>query len=252
MKPRILIPLAQYNSHTPPVFGLGEGYVNAIVRAGGSPIMVARPTDEDLCELIGSIDGVLLAGGHDVDPNHYGEEKNECTCNIDRDRDRVEILLTRLAKEHRVPILGVCRGMQVMNVALGGSLYQDVFTEMTGAIQHDFHTDAQGGFLERNLIGHSVSIEEDSLLATIVQRQTMDVNSLHHQGIKRLGDGLLKNATAPDGLIEAISFADHPFLLGVEWHPEELNDEGSQNIFRAFIEAASSTKSIHTRSSTTE
>lgn len=244
MKPRILIPLAQYNSHTPPVFGLGEGYVHAIVRAGGSPIMVARPTDEDLHELIRSIDGVFLAGGHDVDPNHYGEEKSECTCNIDRDRDRVEILLTQLAKEHRIPILGVCRGMQVMNVAMGGSLYQDVFTEMTGAIQHDFHTDESGKFIDRSFLAHEVHIEAASLLATIVGQQSCAVNSLHHQGIKVLADGLMKNATAPDGLIEAIAFADHSFGLGVEWHPEELNDEGSQKIFRAFIEAAMSTHEI--------
>jgi putative glutamine amidotransferase len=235
--PRILIPLAQQNSHTPPVYSINQTYIDAVVRAGGIPLCITRPEKEDVAALLSSVDGILLIGGHDIDPAHYGEERKEYTCNIDADRDRLELMLVHVAKERRLPILGICRGMQVMNVAGGGSLYQDVYSEMPHAIVHDYHNDTQSKPLARNTIAHDIMIVEGTLLSEIARSPLIAVNSLHHQGIKTLGKGLSPSGRASDGLIEAIEIVDHPFGLGIEWHPEELGDATSQKIFAAFVVA---------------
>ncbi len=235
--PCILLPLAQTNSTTPLTYSINQTYVDAIVSAGGVPLCVTRPEKEALEVPLSHVDGILLAGGHDIDPTHYGEEKKEYTCNIDSARDVLEIMLVEIARERGIPILGICRGMQVMNVALGGSLYQDVYLEMPGAMLHDFHNDKGGMPLARNAIAHDVTITEGTLLSLIAGSSSIPVNSLHHQGIKKVGAGLRVSATAPDGLIEAIEIEGHPFGLGVEWHPEELGDAVSQKTFAAFIAA---------------
>jgi len=195
--------------------------------------MVARPDDQTLQELLSTIDGILLAGGHDVDPNTYGEEKNEHTCNVDQDRDRVEITLARLAQEKNIPILGICRGLQVMNITLGGSLYQHLTTDLSGSLTHDMH-DGQ----KRNFLAHEVEIKSGSLLAQIYGGGKAMTNSLHHQGIKRLSNKLTASGATSDGLIEAVELRGHPFYIGVQWHPEELLDEPSTRLFQAFIAAA--------------
>lgn len=240
-RPHILIPLPAYNSIPPPKYGIKQSYAHAIADAGGEPLCIVRPNNERLMELLPSVDGVLIVGGHDIDSEYYGEENTTHTQNIDRDRDLVEITLIRLAILHRIPLLGICRGMQAINVALGGSLYQDVLTEMPGALNHDNHTDKETGKgLAHNLLVHDVSINKNSLLSKIVGGDKIAVNSLHHQGVKMLGAGLIASALAPDGLIEAVELPDHPFALGVEWHPEELADEVSRKIFSAFITASRS------------
>ncbi len=235
--PCILLPLAQINSTTPLTYSINQTYVDAIVSAGGVPLCVTRPEKEALEVLLSNIDGILLAGGHDIDPTHYGEEKKEYTCNIDSARDVLEIMLVEIARERGIPILGICRGMQVMNVAFGGSLYQDVYLEMTKGMVHDFHNGKGGRPLARNAIAHDVTISEGTLLSLIAGSSSIPVNSLHHQGIKKVGAGLRVSATAPDGLIEAVEIGGHPFGLGVEWHPEELGDAVSQKIFATFIAA---------------
>ncbi len=243
-KPLILLPAAVQNAHTPQTYGLNQVYIDAIVRAGGNPLIIVRPDEETLHELLQFVDGIFLAGGHDVDPKEYGEERKAYTYDVDQDRDRVELALAHYAKDKHIPLFGVCRGMQVMNIALGGTLYQDVFMELPGAITHDLHCDSGSGkLLPRNLLAHEVVLTKDSHLETIMGMEKLEVNSLHHQGIKRLGTGLSAAGTAPDGLIEAIEATDHPFFVGVQWHPEELNNDISTKLFSAFIEASKAEKS---------
>lgn len=238
-RPRILIPLPAYNTTVPPKYGVKQSYIHAIGNAGGEPLCIVRPDDERLHGLLPLAAGILIVGGHDIDSEYYGEKNAGNTQNIDRDRDRVELTLVHLAVLDKIPLLGICRGMQAINVALGGSLYQDVQSEMQGALSHDHHKDKESGKnLPFSAIAHDVSIKDGSLLCKLTGKKKIAVNSLHHQGVKTLGEGLIASAFAPDGLIEAIEFSDHPFALGIEWHPEELGDEASQKIFYAFIHAA--------------
>lgn len=241
-KPFILLPAAAHNAHTPQTYGLNQAYINAIVRAGGVPIIVVRPDEEALAELLKFVDGIFLAGGHDVDPKEYGEERKAYTCDVDQDRDRIELALVRHAQEKNIPFFGVCRGLQVMNIALGGTLYQDVFMEMPEAITHDLHADTGGKPFPRSMLGHEIVLNENSQLAEIVGIEKFEVNSLHHQGIKKLASMLSAAGTAPDGLIEAIEMTDHPFFLGVQWHPEELDNDISEKLFGAFIDACNTAK----------
>ncbi len=239
-RPHILIPLPAYNATTPPKYGIKQTYANAVIRAGGEPICVVRPNDRRLSSLLPFIDGIFLVGGHDIDSEYYGEENSGHTQHIDRERDRVELALIRLAVKHRIPLLGVCRGMQAMNVAMGGSLYQDVLTEMPGALDHDRHIDkATGKELPHGAFAHDVTVRAKTMLAKLVGASTIAVNSLHHQGVKTLGKRLIASAFAPDGLVEAIEMPSHPFALGVEWHPEELTGKPAERIFSAFVKAAS-------------
>lgn len=233
MTPNILIPLAAHNASHPELFALNQSYAEAVSRAGGNPIMVARPSDQTLRGLLSTIDGILLAGGHDVDPGAYGEEKSEHTCNVDQDRDRVEITLARIAQENNIPILGICRGLQVMNVALGGSLFQHVSAELPNSLTHDMHEGHQ-----RDFLAHAVDIQSGSLLARVCEKERIGTNSLHHQGIKRLSDKLSASGRTKDGLIEAVELDGHRFYVGVQWHPEELFDEASVRLFEVFINAA--------------
>lgn len=231
--PNILIPLAAHNGQHPQVYGLNQAYAQAISRAGGNPILIARPDDNTLLEMLSITDGILLAGGHDVDPSTYGEEKSEHTCNVDQDRDRVEMLLTRLAQEKNIPLLGICRGMQIMNITFGGSLYQHIAADLPGALPHDMHEGHK-----RNFPAHEVVITANSLLGNIVGADRIMTNSLHHQGIKVLSDKLTPTGVTSDGLVESVELRNHTFCIGVQWHPEELRDGPSQRLFDAFIAAA--------------
>lgn len=195
---------------------------------------IGRPNDDNLHRMLAIASGILIIGGTDLNPTRY-KEKNKFALEIDKERDRVEIYLAHHAIKHKIPILGICRGMQAINVALGGTLYQDVMKEMPGAIAHDFHHDGDGKFRARHLIGHKNTIVQNTRLSKIILKKTYDVNSLHHQGIKKLGAGLIASAHSPDGLIEGIEYVHHPFAIGVEWHPEELRDVGSKKLFAEFI-----------------
>jgi len=208
--------------------------------------MLARPTDEDIEGLIATAGGVFITGGHDIHPTEYGEEPTELTCNVDQDRDRVELLLLRLAFERRIPILGICRGMQAMNIARGGLLYQDIKTEMQGAIEHQLEYHPDGTLRARDFLAHTVSIEVPSKLFTFTENTELQVNSLHHQGIRKLGEGLRITAKTSDNLPEAVEMDDHPFAVGVQWHPEELRDMATEKLFSAFILAAKSHAELET------
>lgn len=214
---------------------INEAYANAIKNCGGELRMFE--TTEEIDAAIDQADGVLLPGGVDVNPGLYGEERRVETQPPHNERDRFEMYLLERAIEKRIPILGICRGLQVINVKQGGTLYQDIEKEMPGSIRHDWHHDEEGKAISRSQLTHSVSIQEGSEVHAILQQGKVEVNSLHHQGIKDLGKGLVASGHSLDGLIEAIEMPDYPYLIGVQWHPEELcSDPLWDGFMRNFVE----------------
>lgn len=212
---------------------VNRAYVAAVESAGGIALTLSRPKDlADIAEVLATVDGVLLTGGVDVHPDHYNEKPEAHCGEIDPERDRVELALFEFARTKKMPILGICRGMQLMNVALGGTLHQDVAIETKSAVIHERDHET-----ERRVLAHPVSVVPDTMLSRIVEVSELSVNSLHHQGIDKIGGGLIPSAHAPDGLVEAIEYPGHPFMLGIEWHPEELPDDASKGIFSAFLDA---------------
>ena len=217
---------------------MNHRYYVAVAAAGGAPFMIPLLEDEGaLRAMYETLDGVFLAGGVDLDPPSYGEEPHDWCGRTDPARDRVELLFTRWALEEGKPILGVCRGMQVINVATGGTLLQDCTRQLPGSIKHDFFPNS--GFA-RDHLAHEIELGVESRLRAIFGAERVQVNSMHHQGICRLGEGLVITAVAPDGLAEALETADSRFVVGVQWHPEMLvdSDAGTRRLFEAFIDAA--------------
>lgn len=181
----------------------------------------------------------MFPGGADINPALYGEAKQPYTEGIDDVRDAREMHVLARAIERKIPTLAICRGVQILNVYLGGTLYQDVEKEMPGGIRHDWHIDEQGNELPRARISHSVRITEGSLLHAIIGAAEIPVNSLHHQGLRRLGRDLIVSAVAPDGLVEAVEVKDHPFFIAIQWHPEGLYfDPVWKRLFDALIRKA--------------
>lgn len=224
MTRRPLIGCATYRKRIdqePPidVYGLMPSYTEAVLQAGGVPVLIPLGLDEEtLSALLERIDGLLLPGGGDISPTHYGGNEGDPTVrDVDGERDHTEFLLVHHALQQQKPLLAICRGHQVFNVALGGTLWEDVHGAMPGAIAHDYFYKHN-----REYLAHEVDVLPGSLLARILQAKRIPVNSLHHQGIRELAAGLKAVATAPDGLIEAVEVTDHPFALGVQWHPENL------------------------------
>jgi putative glutamine amidotransferase len=212
-------------------FLLPRSYATAVQRAGGLALMlVADPVVEaDPGELLGLIDGLILAGGADIDPASYGEAAHAKTTGTVPERDAFEIALTRAAIERDMPVLGICRGMQLINIALGGSLLQ----HLPECVGHHEHRRVVGSF---DGADHDVAVRDDSLAMRVVQESSHATKSHHHQGVDRLGEGLQVSATSTiDDLPEAIELADARFVLGVQWHPEA--DEGSA-VIGALVAAA--------------
>ena len=238
---RPLIGLTTYRktaAQTKPValYALMPSYVEAVIAAGGVPLLIPLGLDEDaLRVLLSQVDGLMLTGGGDIAGEHYHSEHEDFIFNIDPDRDRVELFLAREAMAQDKPLLAICRGHQVLNVALGGTLYEDVTAWMPGAIKHDYFE-----LFPRNHTAHAIAIEPDSKLAAALGRREAQVNSLHHQGIRDLAPGLVAVAHAPDGLIESVEGVDHPFALGVQWHPENLIYDAPPmlSLFQGLVEAA--------------
>lgn len=200
-------------------------YVNAIDRAGGRPLLVP-PTAEGVEETLEIMDGIVFTGGSDVDPELYGQDPHPETFGIHRQRDDAELALLSGALERDMPVLGICRGIQVLNVALGGDLYQHL-PEVVG---HEGHKhDPPGEFLE-----HEVAIEPGTQLGRVLGARTR-VMSHHHQGLRRVGDGLVEAAHAEDGSLEAIEVPGRRFAVGVLWHPEAGADMA---IFEALVAEA--------------
>lgn len=210
---------------------LPSSYIEAVQQAGGLALMI--PPDPQLvvepAEALASLDGLMLAGGADIDPAAYGEPRHPRTAESHPERDAVEIALVRGAISMDLPLLGICRGMQLINVALGGTLAQHL-PERFG---HDDHLRRPGTF---DGADHDVQLREGSLIAEIAGETLHSTKSHHHQGVERIGEGLVVTGTAPaDGLPEALELPGRRFVLGVQWHPEA--DPGSP-VVAAFVAAA--------------
>jgi len=206
-------------------------YVESLRRAGAVPVIVP-PQPENAAEVIAGLDGLLLAGGDDCDPSAYGEERHPSCSTMDVRRQENDLALAKAARELGLPTLGICLGMQVMNVAAGGTLIQDITSQFETEIEHASEPEYR--------VRHDVMIDGNTRLAEIAgAARELNVNSSHHQAIRDVGEGLRAAAHAPDGLVEGIEDPQHPFYVGVQWHPEDMSGEDSAtSIFRAFIEAA--------------
>jgi len=216
---------------------IGHTYTDSVLRAGGIPLALIPIPHHDIDHLLDGVDGLVMSGGGDVEPRRYGQEPHGKTRRTNSDRDEFEVALIRAAQERKMPVLAICRGVQVVNVAFGGNLIQDI-PSMIGSKDHD-------------VIGHAVydghqmvTIAADSKIAKATGETEMLVNSIHHQAIDRLAEGFRAVAWASDGVIEGIEHADVDWeLLGVQWHPEFLEDnfdEPSQRLFDVLVEHAES------------
>nr|MBC7244687.1 gamma-glutamyl-gamma-aminobutyrate hydrolase family protein [Chloroflexota bacterium] len=217
-------------------FCVGQSYCRALEAVGGAPVLIPLLDDEEaLLDIYQRLDGLLLAGGGDIAPRHFGQERLARLGNIDPPRDRVELLLVRWAVEDDLPLLAICRGIQVLNVALGGTLYQDIPSQIPHALRHNFHPEHP-----RNHLGHEIVVKEGTRLAGILGVNQVHVNSFHHQSVRDVAPRLIVAAVAPDGVIEAMEAPDKRFVLGVQWHPEDLvwDDPKMRRLLAAFIEEA--------------
>ena len=205
-------------------------YVESLRKAGAVPVVIP-PQPENAAEIISGLDGILLAGGDDCDPTAYGEPQHDTVHPMDPRRQSNDLTLARLARQRRIPTLGICLGVQMMNVAAGGTLIQDIDSELRTDIEHASEPS------DRNR--HDVLIEDRTRLAEILGDRELNVNSSHHQAIRHVGEGLRVTALAPDGIIEGLEDPSHPFYVGVQWHPEDMATEKSaETLFDAFVEAA--------------
>lgn len=219
-----------------PALSVPIRYVRAVARAGGIPVLIPIGIQvEELPVLCERLDGILFAGGGDVDPSLYGGELMDNFYEVDLERDELEIELTRIAVKEGIPFLGICRGIQVVNVALGGNLIPDIASYNPKALQHPY---VEGDAF--NKIMHTVSIHPGTILSGILGQDELNVNSLHHQAALEPGEGLVVSAIAPDGVIEGLELPDHPFGINVQWHPEWIYDdqEHARKLFTSFIEKA--------------
>jgi putative glutamine amidotransferase len=227
--------------HRSPAFGetyaLTRKYAEGVVQVGGVPVIVPHNLGEDALRVVlDRLDGMLLSGGGDIDPALFGEELHPATSEIEADRDRVELTLARWLVEEEKPLLAICRGIQVLNVALGGSLVQDIPSQVPDALQHSFDRKTT----PRDYLAHPVKIDPSSQLARVMQLETAQTNSWHHQALKRVADRLRVTAVAPDGVIEAVEVPGQRFAIGVQWHPEWLFEERPEHrrLFEELVRAA--------------
>jgi putative glutamine amidotransferase len=214
---------------------LQRTYTQSVLRAGGVPILLSPVPDRDVPTLVDRLDGLVLSGGGDVEAERYGGTSNDLMYGMDFDRDEFEFQLVTCAAERRLPTLAICRGMQVVNVALGGTLIEDIPTEL--------------GSMDHSVIGHHVfnghqhvRLEPECRIAVVVGRIDLEVNSIHHQAVRDLAPGFRAVGWADDGVIEAMEHEDPDWpLLAVQWHPEylgEADDHASWSLFHALVEAA--------------
>jgi putative glutamine amidotransferase len=236
MRPLIGIPCYATESaiHQRSVWAANRSFVRAIEEAGGVPLLVPGvELAASVAALRGRLDGLLFTGGGDVDPARYGEAAIPQCQPPDTARDTLELALARQAVADRLPILGVCRGMQMLNVACGGTLYQDIDVQLPGAQRHDRYT------LPPPEQTHALAVEPGTRLARILGVRRHTVNSFHHQAVKEPGRGIAVAARAPDGVAEAIEVREHPFALAVQFHPElqYQADPRLRRLFEAFVRA---------------
>lgn len=218
---------------------MSQRFIFAPTQAGGLPWLIPLLEHaDDLRPIYERLDAIMIPGGADVDPSVYGEERLDFCEVSDPPRDRVELQLIRWALEDGKPVLGICRGIQLINLALGGSLYQGLAEQLDGSVKHDYFP-AQG--FARDHLSHDVAIEEGTRLAGVFGAGRVRVNSMHHQAIRQLGNGLIVSARCTDdGVIEGVELPGHPFMVGVQWHPEALSvsDKPTQSLFESFVQSA--------------
>jgi putative glutamine amidotransferase len=218
-----------------PMIASPKSYTQVLIQSSAIPVLVPLNLKEDLIpDLLSRLDGLIFTGGGDVDPTLFNGCPHEKVYNIDPQRDAAEINLLKQVRKLNLPFMGICRGLQVINVALGGSLYTHIADQLPGTLKHDCFPDNPSDYF-----AHPVEVKAGSRLAQILGTTQLEVNSLHHQGIQHLSPEVTPLAWAPDGLVEAIQVPGNPFGLAVQWHPEWLpEDSNSQALFAAFIDTA--------------
>jgi len=222
------------NAYGQPTVMLMQAYIKAVMQAGGVPVLIPSLLAEDGWDaLYARLDGILFSGGGDIGLEYAPGDPHPRIDDVDPARDSVELKMLNAAASDGKPFLGICRGCQVMNVALGGTLYTHIPDQFPNALDHSYPGNM------RTVLVHEVKIEEGTLVAEIYSEPIIKVNSLHHQGLKDIAPLLRVAGHAPDGLVEAIELPDHPFGLAVQWHPEWLTDqESTKNLFRKFVKSA--------------
>ena len=222
------------NSYGQHLVQLQRSYVKAVMDAGGVPLLIPSLVAEDGWDAVYSrLDGVLFSGGGDISLDYFRGDPHPRIDDVDLERDSVELKMVQAAASDGKPFLGICRGCQVVNVALGGTLYTHLPDQLPNALDHSYPGNM------RTVLVHDVKIEEGTRIAEIMGEPILKVNSLHHQGLKDIAPALRVTGHAPDGLVEAIELPNHPFGLAVQWHPEWLTDQdATRNLFRKFVEAA--------------
>ncbi|MFN2304187.1 MAG: gamma-glutamyl-gamma-aminobutyrate hydrolase family protein [Anaerolineales bacterium] len=223
-----------HNSAGVPLCQVGQAYTTAIYQADGLPLIIPLGLEDNSLDLLLSrVDGILFTGGADIDPDHYHGQPHPRVYGVSSARDHLEFALIEKTLAVDKPLLAICRGIQVLNVIMGGNLYTHIQDQLWESLKHDWFPN-----FPRDKLAHTVSLTCGSKLHDIYKADEIRVNSLHHQGIDRVGDGLEAMGFAPDGLVEALEVKGMAFALGVQWHPECLtNDPGSQALFKAFVEA---------------
>jgi putative glutamine amidotransferase len=215
-----------------------EDYRQAVLHVGGE-VRILEPS-MSVADALQGIDGLMLTGGGDIAPEHYGEQPHPSVADVEPERDRFELALVTEARKRDMPIFAICRGIQVLNVACGGSLIQDIPSEQTGPVDHNLKVPPNMPFSR----AHEIWVEKDSLLANLMKERlndtdAVDVNSRHHQAVRTVAAGFEVSATAPDGVIEAIEDPAASFCIGVQWHPENFWRTGEfRPLFEGFLNAA--------------
>jgi putative glutamine amidotransferase len=223
----------------PPSWAMSQRYVLALTNAGAIPWLIPLVDEETLRGIYEKLEGIFLPGGADIDPSSYGETAHPLCDKTDRERDRVELALATWAIEDGKPVLGVCRGMQLINVAAGGSLFQDIADQKQDAIKHDYFAFGGQAF-QRDFLAHDVDIASGTRLARVFGEGALRVNSMHHQAVRDIGRGLRSTAVAPDGLIEGLESDNGNYVVAVQWHPESLtgSQASARRVFEDFVEEA--------------
>ena len=230
MRPLVGITLG--DGDEPGLHAVREDYVRSVEQAGAVPVVLPPVRPEDVPALLDRLDGVLLSGGVDVDPALYGQERHPKLGRVNRRRDDFELALTREALRRDQPVFAICRGHQVLNVASGGTLVQDIPSLIAGAVEHD----GRGPRCRRS---HRVEVTASSRLREILGEDAVSVNSLHHQAVDRIGEGLVMSARSEDGVVEGLEMPGRRFVLAVQWHPESFwnRSDSFQSLFDAHAEA---------------
>jgi putative glutamine amidotransferase len=219
-----------------PLFALSQTYVQAVELGGGAPLIIPPHVEETrLYAILEHLDGLVLSGGGDILPAWFGEDDDGLLWLVDEQRDRTEIAMARWALAEKLPLLAICRGAQVLNVASGGTLIQDIPTQIPDALTH---STVAGRPLA--VVAHTVEVTAGSRLSALLGAGELGVNSAHHQAVKTVGEGLAVTARAPDDVVEGLEAPTHPFCVGVQWHPEVMVESHPvmRRLFEGLVEAA--------------